>query len=310
MKRIFFCAFVVVNLMLLASARADVVLYEMTPSNMTDWKSGGATVSLARPGVISITESNPSGGWGDALLDARLPYLNSAMLEVNVDKVHAGAFTVQGLAFVNGEIVKTIDMVKDRALGGQVLISMAAQPLPENTQYLLLKIWAVNAEGARVDISSLRYYLPDKTGNGHSTRVILPHNWEKDGLLAMQRGENTRLLLEPGRTYGSTMSDAAFDVSPKDSILIRYGELKNGRSAVQLIAFDKDGKYLDSVQVLRTDAPGMQIVRLSDLKWPEGTSSYRIKIWLEGDPSASLVLDGIAIIGGLGAPVDSTSGKR
>lgn len=277
-------------LLLVGAERAhgeDLTLFSAATAGADAWGWGDAKIKKELGGGFSIRENNLKTTVGDVYVLERFAYLPDGVVELNVDKVLAGNYTVQVLAFKGEANIGSADLVTQAKTGGKLQFVLNTVKLPAETSMIGFKIWVGGAKGAAIVLNDLKYTLSiptekiayDKPITSNSTDMMTDKtSWapgDNGGKISLKSND-------PADLIGSAVLPDVMK-NPKDgTLLLHVPAVENGNITIQLVAFDDKAAYLNSVEVINKVGAGWHAVRLNQVQWPEGTDSFKVKIWIGG----------------------------
>jgi hypothetical protein len=269
------------------TARAeDLTLFQASTAGADAWGWGDAKLKAGSDG-LSIQEAGKSKSVGDVYVLERFAFLPEGIVELDVNRVVSGSFTLQLLAFKGDANIGSQDLVTESKTGGKLQFPLSAVKLPAETERITFKIWVGGAKGATTVLNDLKYTasIPadkivfDKPITSNSTEIETDKtSWtasDTGGTLAIKSNDPSELI-------GSAVVPDVMKTTKEGTLLLDVPSVKNGTISIQLAAFDDKGAYLNSVEVLNKVGAGWHAVNLGKVQWPEGTDSFKVKIWIGG----------------------------
>ncbi|MBU0678730.1 MAG: hypothetical protein KJ626_11505 [Verrucomicrobia bacterium] len=286
MKRLFLWA--ALSALVLSCAHAeDLTLFSAAEAGADAWSWGGARVKASGDNLL-LTENNRYGPYGDAFVSDHLPYIPSATIKLDVAKVVAGKYTLQAVCFDGASVLRSVDIVATSSKTGPQMLSMSESRIPRGTDSIVLKIWVVEEEGAAIELKDLTYSVSIK-----SEYVLLDSDfrdassWEADGVTLTPGDDKAVLTLQDGKEFGSLLHNATFQKQGGKLVLIKLADVESARLTLQILVFDRQGKYLHPVDIAKDLSSGWHGFLTRDITWPEEAGTFRFKLWLSGDKGGS-----------------------
>lgn len=268
----------------------DLTLFQASSAGPDAWGWGDAKMKKAKEG-LSIQENGKSKPVGDVFVLERFAYMPEGILELDVSQMVTGTYTLQILAFKGDANIATTDVLTESKIGGKQVFPLDKIKLPPETERITFKIWVGGTRGASVVLNELKYSVSipvekitfDKPINSNTTEVVTDKTtWmpaDNGGTIALKSNEPSELI-------GSAVLPDVMKNPKEGTLLLDVPSVKNGNISIQLVAFDDKASYLNSVEVLTKVGAGWHAVRLSQVLWPEGTETFKVKIWIGGDSGA------------------------
>lgn len=230
------------------------------------------------------------------VLADRFMYLPDGAVEFTVDRVVSGTYSVQVLAFKEGDYLGAVDVAKDSFFSGTKTVPLATLKLPSGTQFITFKLWVSKDVGSAALFKDLRYYVPVASTNIQYDLLVGQTTSGQVDQATWTPGETGgRLELLPGNSVGSIVFPDQIAKPARGKLLIKASEVKNGTLTVQVCTFDGAGNYLDSQEVIQRAISGMS-ADLGSLVWPERAETFQVKVWLGGGTGASALIQRILIL--------------
>lgn len=288
---------IAVTLMVLAAGLAaadELVLFDAAQAGPDIWAWGGAKVT-AQAGKLLIQRAVKLGRESDVFVEERFPYFEDAAVAFDAERILSGTYTLQLLAFRGESYLKSIDLARDSIQLGAQAFRLKDLSLPPETDTVTFKVWVSDQEGSGVLLNNLRYYTtvsPDTILC--DIRITPAARVETDRTDWTVSPDVGVLKLLPGEDYGSILFTDIIP-RPENAAVMVLGEAHNGTMTVQLACLDENGEYLDSVDA--ADQVTTSVSRRIDaVPWPDGTTGFRIKIWIGGSQAVSATLRRIVLL--------------
>ncbi len=268
----------------------ELILFDAQRAAEEAWSWSDAKIQR-RGDQLVIVENNKSGDYGNVFVDTHYPYHPDAVLAVDVRSVLNGTYTIQVLAFQGETHIHTVDPIKNSASTGSRALPMRDLKLPPETQSVRFKVWVAGAEGAAIALGNLRYSRMIETD-----QIVLDEPmktltyWEADGTSPELVEGGIRVTLAEGASFGSLLYEPMRARRDDGQLMIHTPRVHYGTITIQLVCFDRDHLYLESVDAIRAVGTGWHGVSLAGVKWPDRTAHYKVKIWLGGEPGAEAKL--------------------
>jgi hypothetical protein len=274
----------------------EFILFSASASGASAWANDNARIAQKDKALV-VTEDNRTGSFGSVYLTRMLPFLAEGAIDVDVKQVVAGNYSVQVLGFQGTKHIHTSDLVESSNKPAKKKLPLKFMGFPPETDSVMLKIWVTDIEGACVRVSDIRYVLdvaPEKIGLDDVFATA--GEWKADACSWTPTLDGARLSLPPGKNSGS-LERAHHVKKPADGLMFfQAPEVVNGSLTVQVVAFDAQGSYLESLDAIAGAGAGEHSVRLNNLKWPENAAEFSIKIWLNGSANSSALVKRLAIV--------------
>jgi hypothetical protein len=287
MKTQSFCAAACLLLAAGASFGEELTLFQASTAGTDAWGWGDAKMKKSKDG-LAIQEAGKANPVGDVYVLERFARMPDGIIEFDVNSIQSGSYTFQVLAFKGDANIGAADLVKESKTGGKQLFAVKDLKLPEGTERLTFKIWVGGVRGATTVLNDLKYSVDipaerivfDKKITSDTTEVVTDKtSWtasDNGGTLALKSND-------PSEQIGSAVLPDLMKNPKEGTLLLHVPSVKHGNITIQLVAFDDKGAYLDSVEVANKVGSGWHAAALDQVKWPEGTAAYRVKIWLGGE---------------------------
>jgi hypothetical protein len=266
----------------------DLLLFKASEAGPDAWAWSQGRIKL-RDGVFVAKEYNPSEEWGDVFVADRFPFFPAGEVELDIAAVPVGAYTLQVLGFKGSTHDDTVALTEDSTITGVQRFRLADAGLDPAVTHVLFKLWLTGAEGATTHLRDLTYRVPDASEHiGQTIDFRTVGAWEAEDGLVMDTGmEGATLTVAASSSFGSILYDDPIERKDSQYLVIELGSLEKGELTVQCIAFDADGRYIASVDAIKTTTAGYHAMPIGGMDWPEGTKSYALKIWLSGTPEVT-----------------------
>jgi len=289
--------FLAVWLCLAASADAnELVLFRASQAGVDAWSWSGARIK-AEGDLFKVTENNPDGSYGDVFVADRLPYLKGAVLSFDVVEVRKGAYTVQLVCFKGEEVLGDVNLTASSLDLGPRSFPLSSQPIPAGTETILVKVWAVDEEGATTLLRDLSYTLTyDEAALLKTVDFSASPGFEPHDVLVSQDMAGTKVALKPGASFGSILLPVTLPYEANSVAVFENGEVVNGNTTLQAVFLNDAGEYISSLDLIRAVGKGIHAAPLSSLQLPAGATQYSLKIWLGGSQGAFAVLKRLSIL--------------
>lgn len=268
----------------------ELVLFDAQRAPEEAWSWSDAKIQR-RSDQLIVSEINKAGDYGNVFVDTHYPYHPDAVLSVDVRSVLNGSYTIQVLAFQGETHIHTVDPIKNSVSTGSRALPMRDLKLPPETQSVRFKVWVAGAEGAAIALGNLRY-----SRTIEAEQIVLDEPlktltyWEADGTIPELVDGGVRVTLEEGAGFGSLLYEPMRTRRDGGQLMIHAPRVHYGTITIQLVCFDRDHLYLESVDAIRAVGAGWHGVSLGGVKWPDRTAYYKVKIWLGGEPGAEAVI--------------------
>jgi hypothetical protein len=279
--------------MLSPAGAEDVVLFSAAASGADAWVWEGAKLT-SQDGKLVLARA--AGDVGDVYLQDRFAYIPEATLDVNVDSVIAGTYSVQVLAFKGATYLGALDLLKDTSQIGLKTYQLGKMALPAGTETITFKLWVSKTIGSATVLDDLKYYVQvdpalvafDKVIDAATVATAEQVDW-------MPGDGGGVMTLQTNATMGSIVLSDQIARPLKGTLILDVADVKNGTLTAQLCAFDGSGGYLDSVDVIKKATAGMSIP-LGPVAWPDGTSTFQVKVWIGGSAGASATIKRVLVL--------------
>lgn len=264
----------------------DLVLFKASSAGPDAWGWGEAKLKKDKDG-FAIQENGKQNSVGDVYVLERFAYLPEGVVELDINRVSAGSATLQLLAFKGDAHIGTADLAKEIKVGGKQQFPLKGVQLPPETEMITFKIWIGGARGAAMVLNDLTYsasipadkIAADKKITSDTTGIVT----DKTSWMPSDKGGTIALLTtDASGLIGSAVLPDVFKNPKEGMLLLDVPSVRNGNISVQLVAFDEKSAYLNSVEVINKVGAGWYAVPLWKVQWPEGTDSFKVKIWLGG----------------------------
>ena len=296
MKTWFAFVLVVALALPVVSRAEDLVLFSAASVGADAWGWGAAKIGVV-DGKLKITENNRTDIFGDVYVADKFAYVPDAAVEINVDRVIAGVYTLQVLAFKGDSHVGTFDLVKDCSSAGLQRYKLRSAPLPPDTEMVTFKIWVAGVEGASIVLKDLRYYMPlDPASILSDTVVTTGTVCSTDKALWAATEKGGTITLSAGEAYGAVVFPDAIAKPDKGSLILQLPSVVNGSLTAQIVALNESGSYISSIDAIKRVGPGLRMASLDKLAWPPNTARFQVKVWLEGTEGCSATIKRVLVV--------------
>ncbi len=271
-------------------------LYSAAAAGAAAWSADNARI-VQKGRTLVITEDNRSGSFGCVFLTKTLPFLPDASLEIDVKQVVAGNYNVQALAFKGNNHIHTSDIVETSNRPVKQKLPLKFMGFPPETESILVKVWVTDIDGACIRLNDIRYGLdvaPEKIGLDET--LIEAAAWKADNCSWTPGADGARITLSPGKNSGSLEREQRVKKPANGLLFLQIPDANGGLLTVQLVVFDAQGNYLESIDALAGIGAGSCSVKLDALKWPEGAAEFSVKLWLNGTANASARVKRLAVL--------------
>ncbi|MCC6579783.1 MAG: hypothetical protein IT440_05030 [Phycisphaeraceae bacterium] len=281
-----------------------------SPAGMK-WEVGDGMKLQIDGGVLALSCPNANFGWAAPAAESRwavTPGLEIRMTASAVDKgqlkMQAEWFDAGGAGGAGGKFLGHSDLLTAEQFKPGPCTLTLPESKPAEARAMRVKIW-LEGRDASVRITQFTVVAPRQW---KKPNIAVTQAWtgqsklESTGDLKTASGaEGWTLTLPEGKAYdGAVFADRA-DFSPKAVVQLDLARLTGGSVSLQLVCFDKDGKYLVCVDLFKDlTKPGVYEipVSLDRSSFPAETAKVSPKVWLGGGNGHSASLAGIW----LGAP--------
>jgi hypothetical protein len=277
----------------MAATADEVVLFSAANAGPDAWSWEGARLTGQENGLIL---SKDKGENCSVVLEDRFALVPGAQIQFDVQKVVAGSYALQVLAFKGTTYLGSIDLVKDSAEVGAKAFELGKLALPADTETITFKLWISKDLGSAVQIKDLTYSLlvtPEQVVYdkfvGTSTAV------QTDQAVWTPGEQGGKLALNAGVPHGSIVFTDQIQKPVGGTLLIQVSDLKNGTLTVQACAFNANGEYLSSIDLMKRGTASLSM-NLASVPWPEGAATFQIKLWLGGSPDTSAVISRLLVL--------------
>jgi hypothetical protein len=294
MKVTAMCLMAGLSLGMVQSAVAEeVVLFSAAAAGADAWVWEGAKLTQ-QDGKLTLARA--AGEFGDVYLQDRFAYIPEASLDVDVDSVVAGTYSVQVLAFKGATYLGAVDLLKDTSQVGLKTYQLNKLSIPAGTETITFKLWISKTIGSATVFNELKYYAPldpaivafDKVLDASTIATAEQVDWTPaDGGGVM--------VLQTNATLGSVVLSDQIARPMTGTLVIDVADVKDATLTAQLCAFDGSGGYLDSVDVVKKATSGMSIP-LGPVTWPDGASTFQVPVWIGGSAGASATIKRVLVL--------------
>lgn len=286
-KRFLLASMMVAGTFLSQTQAEDLRLFQASKAGDQVWVWGGAKAKL-KDGKLVVSLHNSEGEAGDTYVGMRLPYFPSGKVEIAVRHVAAGDYTLQVLGFKNNAHVDTVQLISHATAPVSKSFTAKNVGLTNGVEEILFKVWVGGATNASVIIDDLTYSLPlDGYETMFDEHFQKMESWENEGLVLNVSQNGTVLTLKPDTTFGSILLQKQFPVQDGMKLLWNIGRVDDGDATLQFIGFDKDGKYVKSMDGAKNVRGGWSSMSIPATGWPPEVASVQIKLWVGGRATAS-----------------------
>lgn len=284
--------FVVAGLMMVGAMLAqasgeEVQLFQASKAGEEAWVWGSARAKL-KGGKFVVSLHDKEAGAGNAYVATRFPYFPDGKVELTVSGVSAGDYTLQVLGFRNNAHIDTAEVIAHATAPAKKSFLLKDAGLTNGVDEILLKVWVGGAKDAATTIEELTYSL---SLEGHDVlldeRFQNMDSWENESLVLRVTGERAVLSLKPDTTFGSILFRKQFAKQDGLKLLWNIARIDNGDATLQIVGFDKDGKYVNSMDGVKNVRGGWHAVSFPIPGWPPEVESFQIKLWVGGQPTAA-----------------------
>ena len=276
-----------------SAAAEEVALFSAAAAGPDAWVWEGAKLTQ-QDGKLMLARA--AGEFGDVYLQDRFAFIPEASLDVDVDSVVAGTYSVQVLAFKGATYLGAVDLLKDTSQVGLKTYPLGKLSVPAGTETITFKLWISKSIGSATVFNELKYYAPvdpaliifDKVLDASTVAAAEQVDWTPgDGGGVM--------VLQTNATLGSVVLSDQIARPVTGTLLVDVADVKDATLTAQLCAFDGGGGYLDSVDVIKKATSGMSIP-LGPVAWPDGTSTFQLKLWIGGSAGASATIKRVLVL--------------
>jgi hypothetical protein len=286
-KRFLLASMIVVGAFLLQARAEDLQLFQASKDGEEAWVWGGAKAKL-KDGKLLVSLHNSEGAAGDTYVAARFPYFPNGKVNFVTEKVTAGDYTLQVLGFKNNVNVATAPLISHATEAGKQSFTLKDAGLTNGVDEVLFKVWVGGATNAAVVIDDLTYSLPldgyTTLFDEHFQKMEL---WTNESLVVNTTGEGAVVTLRPDTTFGAILLAKQFPLESGMKMLWNIARIDNGDATLQFVGFDKDGKYVKSMDGAKNVRNGWYVMSLPGAAWPPEVASVQIKLWVGGQATAA-----------------------
>jgi hypothetical protein len=276
----------------------EFMLFQSSEAGDKAWAWGQARIKNKEGGVLRITENSPTNDAGDVYVADPFPYLPEGKVTLDVGKVTAGNYTFQVLCYKNGMYFHTAEPISHLKSTNQHAFTLGTLGLPAQTESVVFKIWVSGAEMASIDVNEFTY-----SDNIDLSRAQLDDHfldvtpWMNDtGKVAFVSVDGgARLTVMKGAGFGSVTRTDIFSKQPGQEIIFQVGPAESCTVTLQLNVMDAAGSFLQAIDVVGNSGTGTHGVVLDKVKWPDGASSFGLKIWISGKDEAVALIKRLVV---------------
>ena len=283
------------GLICLQAAMADeAILFSAAVAGPDVWVWEGAKLT-ANGGKLILARA--AGDVSDVYLQDHFAYTPDASFDVDVDSVSAGAtYSVQLLAFKGATYLGAVDLLTDTAQVGLRTFQLGELPVPEGTETVTFKLWISQTIGSSVIFNELKYYEPiDPARIVYDQRIESSTTVIPEQVRWAPSDNGGWIELQTNTSVGSIVFPNQIERLVSGTLVIDVADVKNGTLTAQLCVFNSDGVYLSSIDLVEK-ATGSMSVPLKRVVWPEGASTFQLKLWLGGSSGASATIKRVLIL--------------
>ncbi len=282
-----FAAFIMGMAMWSVTGKAsEIELFRASQAGEKAWVWDTAQAKQTN-GKLLVRLHNAAGDSGNAFIADRFPYFPNEKIEVTVTEVPRGNYTLQVLGFRKDHPVATANLIDGSVATGRQQFDLKAAGFGKGVDQVMFKVWVGGAKAAAVLLDDLVLTLPlDGFTAALDESFQDAAAWENESLAVSNSPAGLLFTLKPGTSYGSVRGLKRLAQQPGLTLLWNVARADAGDASLQVVAFDSDGKYLTSLDVVKNAQAGWHAAALDSLSWPAGTTSFEIKIWVGGEPSA------------------------
>lgn len=270
------------------AAGEELRLFQASQAGVEAWVWSTARIKPQEDRFV-VREHNPEGDYGDTFVANRFPYVPEATVAIAVDRVISGDYTLQVLGFKTNVHTATVKLVEAATEPGRKTFRLKDTGLPADLDEIMLKLWVGGAPGASTVLADVTLSLPlDRY------KVLLDESfqaldaWEKDNVTVKKDGQGLVIGIPSGVTFGSLLMPHRIPAGGKRLLLWHIPRLDSGDASLQIVLFDPQGTYADSVDALKNVRAGWHGRWLPLPGWPAGAASFQIKVWVGGNPSLAV----------------------
>jgi hypothetical protein len=284
-------------LTVLPAVAEDMVLFSAAKVGADIWGWGGARI-VAMDDKLKIVENNRTGDFGDVYVTDKFAYVPEALIELNVDRIIAGEYTLQVLAFKGDSHVGTFDVFKGCSSAGLQKFKLNSAPLPTDTETIMFKIWVAGIEGASIVIKDLRYFMPVDPASVLSDNVVtMGTSCTTDKAVWAPTDNGGTITLAAGESYGAVLfPDEIVKPEKGGSLILQIPSVINGSITAQIAVMNENGTYVGSLDAIPRTGSGLRMARLDTLQWPPNAVRFQVKVWLEGAEGCSATIKRVLVL--------------
>ena len=274
----------------------ELVLFDASEEGESAWVAEQAQVTEKMRDFL-VREDNPTDTYGSVYTKSRYVFVPSASLEINVKQVIAGTYTIQVLAIKDDKVIHTSDVIKGSTQTGKKKVPLKFIGLPAETESVAFKIWVADADSAATRFRDLNYIVDVEPDN-----VLLddsftpPTGWRAFDTVIMGDAKGARVTLKPDFTFGAIESEKRVKWPESGFLYLDTAAVENGSTSVQLVVFDTDGNYLESIDVISNVFAGRHSVGFDAVSRPAGAASFSVKLWIGGGPRVAATYSRLMVI--------------
>jgi hypothetical protein len=295
-RRLFVAGIMMVGASLAQARGEEVALFQATKAGEEAWVWGSARAKF-KGGKIIVSLHDKDAGAGNAYVATRFPYFSSGKVELTASEVAAGDYTLQVLGFKNGAHIDTAEVIAHATAPAKKSFLLKDAGLTNGVDEILFKVWVGGAKDAATTIEELTYSL-----SLEGSEVLLDERfqnmdaWDNESLVLRLTGEGALLSLKPDTTFGSILLRKQFTKQDGLRLLWNIARIDNGDATLQIVGFDKDGKYVNSWDGVKNVRGGWHAVSFPMPGWPPEVESFQIKLWVGGQPTAVAKFDRLLLV--------------
>ena len=279
-----------------AQAAEEIELFRASKAGDKAWVWDSAQAKLV-DGKLLLRLKDGAGESGNAYVADRFPYFPNARVAVAVAEVRKGDYTIQILGFSNNQHVAHANLVANSTETGKRQFELKTAGLAPGIDQVMLKVWVGGASDAAVVLDELAFTLPlDGFVAEMDERFEHLSLWDNESLVVTNSETGPVISLKPGTSYGSIRCLHRIKKSDGMTVLFNIARAESADATLQVVAFDKDGTYLKSLDALKNIREGWHSTSLNLPGLPPETAEFEFKLWVGGAASATMRLGRLLVI--------------
>ena len=271
----------------------EVMLFGAANAGPDVWSWEGAKLKAAEGGLVLTPDK---GDLCSVVLQDRFAWMPQGEVVVDVRQAVAGTFTLQALAFKGVSYLGSQDVIRDSDQKGVFRVPFSKLAFPKDTETVTFKLWVSRSVGTAITFGDIQYVVPVHPEQMvYDKKIDISTEVMADQAVWTPSDAGGKIQLAENMSFGSVVFPDQIVRPEGGHLVLQVKEVKNGTLTAQVCAFNAEGNYLDSRDVIKKGTASLSGA-LDNINWPEGTATFQVKVWLGGTANASATIQRIMVL--------------